>query len=220
MNKKARYITAILLISLAMLLSFAVPKDVKYEGTAFLSGLRLPDSFGEWSGQDMSVELRDELQGAVYEFISEALLYQYTHKPDGRKVLLMIINARDFHYPDVCFRSSGFTTEAFERTPMNASGRLINAYTLFTDHAPRNDKRIVVYWIAIDKKLVSGWAEQKIIQTIFSLFNRKSVSLLVRIDVPVYGADTGEGAELAKKFASDLSRAMSESDADYLFGTK
>lgn len=216
-NKNVRLFAAAALLLTAAVFSFAVPKQTEYVGSRFISGLSMPGSFAGWEGEDLSEGLRANLQDARYKFISEALAYRYTDK-DEKGLLFMIINARDFHYPNACFRSSGYKVKEMENAELNAAGRVINAHTIFAEHIGKGEKTLLLYWIVIDKKPISNWAEQKIKQLYFSLFDKENIGLLVRLDIPVGSDNVEQGLALARRLVSDLSGAMSDEEADYIFG--
>ncbi|MBI4825415.1 MAG: EpsI family protein [Nitrospirae bacterium] len=217
MNKNAKILIAAVLLSAAAVYSFAVPKQAEYKGSRFIPGLVMPDAFAGWKGVDLSEKFRINLQGAGYEFISEALAYRYTDK-EKKDLLFMIINARDFHYPNGCFRSSGYKVKEMDDTELNASCRMINANTFFAEHRSKGEKTLIIYWISIDKKVVTNWAEQKMKQLFFSLFDKKNTGLLVRLDIPIAGDDIEQGLALARKLVNDLSGALTPEQADYIFG--
>lgn len=77
---------------------------------------------------------------------------------------------------------------------------------------------LVVYWISIDKKNVD-WTEQKFNQFFYSLFNKKKIGLMGRLDIPASEENIQKALRFAKDFISDVSRNMKPEDADYLFGT-
>ncbi|MDO8283068.1 MAG: EpsI family protein [Thermodesulfovibrionia bacterium] len=217
MNRNTRFILVTFLLTASILFSFTFPNKATYEGARLIAGLEMPDAFAGWKGVDMSEQFRANLQGAGYEFISESLAYRYSDI-DERSLLFLIINARDFHYPNACLTSSGIEVKEMDNTELNASGRIISAYTLLTDDFSERDKTLILYWIVIDKKLVTNWAEQKVKQLYFSLFDKNNVGLLVRLDIPVEGDDYEQGLALAHILVNDLSGAMSDEEADHIFG--
>jgi EpsI family protein len=216
MNNTIKFILVIVLLVPAICLSYLVPKNTKYEGIQFISDMELPVIEG-WEGQDLTDELRTTLQGAQYNFISEAVAFRYSKKY-GRGLTLMVINAMDFHYPNVCFTSSGFMVKNLESTEFNVSGKHFNAYTLFAEKKRNDQKELVLYWIVIDKKMVPNWVEQKIKKLYYSLFNKKSIGLMVRLDIPVINEVTDADLDFAREFTNDLSRSLLPEYADYIFG--
>ncbi len=218
MNSKAKGLIVIALLLAAIVFSYAVPVDIAYRGSEFISRLQVPD-LQEWTGTDMSDILRANLQDARYKFISESLAYQYADK-DDKELLFMVINARDFHYPNACFSSSGFKVRDLGTSSFDISGRTLSINALLAGRETQNIKTLVVYWIVIDKNLVTSWAEQKLKQLYFSLFDKKSVGVLVRLDIPVKEDGIDQGMVLAERFINDMSGALDGEDADHLFGQR
>lgn len=217
MSKNLKFLAAASLFFAAALYSFAVPKHAEYTGSSFITSLVMPDTFAEWKGDDLSETLRGNLQGAEYKFISEALAYKYTDK-DNKGLLFMIINSRDFHYPNGCFRGSGYKVTEMNNTGLDASGRDVDAHTFIAEHRGKGAKTLILYWIVIDSKPVTNWAEQKMKQLYFSLFDMNNVGLLVRLDIPVEGDNVQGGLALAQKLVDDLSGVLSVGEADHIFG--
>ena len=212
-NKRGTIIIVILLIS-AFVLSFVIPR-AKYSGINFLSSTQIPISLSGWNGKDVSEALELNSSGDKYNFISEAIAYQYMNK-DGKKLLFIIMNAGNFHHPKNCFTSSGFTTRDLDDTMFQASERSFKTHTLFTEKDA--ETFLSFYWISIDKKIAHAWIDQKIKQVFFSLFNKKRVGLMVRIDIPTKEESIEESVNLARNFVKDLNQALSPEQADYIFG--
>lgn len=198
------------------MLSFTSTRWKKYEGTTFISGLDLPQKIADWQGKD--VDTGASKGDDRYNYIGEILAREYINKNTGNGLLLLILNARDFHYPNICFRSSGFDVKELEKTEFHASGRTFKANTIFTERVAKNEKYLIIYWIVIDKKPVPNWVEQKVKQLFFSLFNKKSTGLLIRLDVPIINNNTENSFLSAKQFINDLSAVLPEEKADYILG--
>lgn len=215
MNNKKKCLVVIIILLSFVILSFTLPRGMKYEGTKFISGLNLPLTIADWQGKD--VDAGTSKGDDRYNFIGEMLTRQYANKSGG-SLLLLVLDARDFHYPNVCFRSSGFDVKELAKTEFNAAGRIFKADTIYTERTAKNDQYLIIYWIVIDKKQIPNWVEQKSKQLFFSLFNKKSTGLLIRLDVPIIGNNTEAGFSLAKQFIKDMSVVLPAEKADYLFG--
>ena len=219
MNTKWRRLIAILLLLTSILLSFAVQKGTKYVGTTFISDLKLPYTITDWQGKDVKVGISEG--DDRYNFIGEIIAREYINK-DGEGLLLLVLNARDFHYPNLCFTSSGFEVKELEKAEFQASGRTFKVNAIFTQRTKKKtnttEQYLIIYWIVIDKKFIPHWVEQKLRQLYFSLFNKKDVGLMVRIDVPIRKNNIEESLTLAKQFVSDFSQTLSTEQADYVFG--
>ena len=70
MSYSLRLWVVVLLFVLAAILSFSSPK-AKYEGTDFLSKLKVPLKLTNWEGKDISGELNLKPGEGVFNFISD-----------------------------------------------------------------------------------------------------------------------------------------------------
>lgn len=73
--------------------------------------------------------------------------------------------------------------------------------------------------MCIDKKM-AGWTEQKIKELWSSLFSKKKVGLMVRLDIPTNQDNIKTSLAIAKKFVEDLDRTLLSEQASYIFGKK
>lgn len=215
--KKVKFLIVIILLLSAIVLSFTLPKGTKYVGTNFISQLELPYIMTDWQGKDVSSNLNINLGADVYDFLSEILAYQYVKK-DGKSLLFILLDAGNFHYPNVCLNMSGFQVRELDKTELHASGRTFKAHTIYSEKVRGNKKYLTLYWIVIDKEPVPNWVEQKVKQLYFSLFNKKRVGLMARLDIPIKEDNIEDGITLAKRFVSDLSQKLPPEQADYIFG--
>jgi EpsI family protein len=216
MRKSRDYIIIIILLAAAMTLSFVVPR-VRYIGTKFLSKVNIPSSLPEWKGANISSDLSVNKSDERYNFINDTIAYQYVNREDN-KLIFIILDAANFHHPKVCFTNSGFKTKDLPDAVFHISGRLIRAHSLLTEKG--SDTFLSFYWICIDKKITHQWIEQKIKQVFFSLFNKKRVGLMVRIDIPLKEKAIEDYENLAQKFVGELFTAMPPEQADYIFGNQ
>lgn len=209
------WIVIILLLS-AIALSFAFPK-AKYAGTGFISKLKIPYTISEWQGKDITKTLDLNVEDNQYKFISGALAYEYVNR-DRKNLLFIILDAGNFHHPKVCYTSAGFTVKELKDAEFHILNSAFKTHTLYTEKG--GEGFVSFYWISIDKKITHEWIEQKIKQLYFSLFNKKRVGLMMRIDIPVKKDNINDAIILAKQFVSDLSEALPPEEADYIFGRK
>lgn len=170
------------------------------------------------SWQSRQVELRtNNPEGEAYNFISRIFARQYVNKIEpAQKAFLVVLDAGNFHYPNVCFRGAGFTPEELPSRELN-----LGANAKLTAHLLLNKKGkeeyLSIYWICIDKKIVPTWAEQKAKQLFYSLFNKKRVGLMVRVDVPVVD-DVDKTVGIAEGFLKDVYGEISLEYREYIFG--
>src|SRR4030067_3075748 len=180
MSYKLKTWIVILVLTSAAILSFAFPK-AKYEGTGFILKLEIPFVLSNWVGKDVGPKLNIKPDEDLFNFISDFLAYQYVNK-QGETLTFIILDAGDFYHPKVCFSSAGYKIKEMDDTEFNITGRTLKTHTLFTEKG--NETFLSFYWIVIDKNVTHEWIEQKLKQLYFSLFNKKRVGLMVRIDIP------------------------------------
>jgi len=214
MNYKMRAWIVILLLISALISSFAFPK-MRYEGTGFISKLSVPRMLTNWVGEDVSKELNVKPGEGVFNFISDVLAYQYINN-QGEKLLFIILDAGNFHHPKVCFTSAGYKIKELEDKQFNVKGRTLKTHTLFTEKGKENF--LSFYWIVIDKNVVHEWIEQKLKQLYFSLFNKKRVGLMVRIDIPTTKDNIKNAMTIAEDFITNMSLAFPQGNREYIFG--
>jgi EpsI family protein len=201
----------IILLSSSIIYCFASPK-AKYTSQINLTSIQVPYTITDWQGKDVAKELN--LEDERYNFVSEVLARVYAN-PYGESLLLLILDAGNFHHPKVCFGSSGFKIKELNDTEFHISNRILKAHTLYASKG--NEGFIVVYWICIDKKIVD-WTEQKIKQLWFSLFNKQKSGLMIRLDIPTREDRIEDSLKLARTFMADLTETIPPKQADYIFG--
>ncbi len=214
--KPVKFWIVIILLLSSIILSFAFPK-AKYAGTGFISKLKIPYTISEWQGKDITENLGLNVEDDINKFISGALVYEYVNR-DRKNLLFIILDAGNFHHPNVCFTSSGFTIKELKDTEFNTLNSTFKAHTLYIEKG--GESFLSFYWISIDKKIAHEWIEQKIKQLYFSLVNKKRVGLMARIDIPTKEDNIKDAIILAKQFVNDLSQALPPEEADYIFGKK
>ena len=214
MSYKLKSWIVIILLLFIIALSFTLPK-AKYADTHFISRLEIPIIMKGWEGKDVAANLNIDYSDERYNFLGEVLAHEYSNI-DGRKLLFIILNAGNFHYPNICFTSSGFKIRELKKTEFNIMGRTFESHTLYTEKGQEN--YLVFYWISIDKKIVPDWIEQKVKQLYFSMFNKKRVGLMIRVDIPIKKDNIEDGLILAQQFFNDLIQAIPPEQAEYIFG--
>lgn len=212
--KSKKYTAVIILLILTIAISYSLPKT-KYVGTGFISRLNVPKSINGWTGRDVTGEVGLNLESDKYGFVSEALAYQYVNS-EGKSLLFIILDAGNFHHPKVCFTGAGFKIKELSDTEFRLQNNTIKTHTLFTERG--KDTFLTFYWIVIDKNVAHEWVEQKIKQLWFSLFGKKRVGLMVRVDIPTKEDNIGDARILAKEFLNEINKSLDS--ADYIFGEK
>ena len=209
MNK--RFLLVTILLTAAIALCFGLPKP-RYTSLDILPALNIPVEFGDWKSKDISGKL--DLQGEQYNFINNVFARVYSNS-QGRELLLLILDAGNFHNPKVCYGATGFTASDLPDTGLNVSGRQFKAATVYL--SKNNTNLVLTYWLCINKKLV-GWTGQKIQEFFYSLLNKKKAGLMVRVDVPTFPNDKDNAVRLAQAFIAELSKELSGQDIEYIFG--
>ncbi len=207
-----RPIFVILLLLCALAVSFALPKT-KYKSPDILSKLKIPFRFPGWQGKDAGNLFNpDDLR---YNFISEifARIYANQYK---ESLLLLILDAGNFHNPKICSRGAGSTITDLSNLELKAINHTFQAQAIYVQKG-NNEGTLLVYWICINKKLVN-WTGQKITQLLYSMFNKEKIGLMVRLDINTYKENLDAARALAQKFVSDISSQIPAGQAEYIFG--
>ena len=217
-TKTIKFIIAFLVIAVGCFCIYFTPQ-AKYEGKGVVLSVMesVPASFGRWRGQDISVKIDDE--NPVYNFLSEAFARFYVDRYlPSKGVFFLLVDAGNFHHPKVCMRAGGVQTESLAPRIIKVGDedKEIQVHLVLTEEEKRDS--LIVYWICIDKKVIQQWIDQKVHQFFYSLFNKKSVGLMVRADIDCSREDIDEGVEYAEKFFSDMYQALPEESREYLFG--
>jgi EpsI family protein len=211
---KSKLLIVITLLSLTLIGSYAMPR-AQYVGTGFISSLDIPLSISDWVGRDVKDRLNLDFDKDWNKFISEATIHEYANRK-GNNLVFIMMDAGNFHHPNVCFTSAGYEIKELGDTEFSIQDRSFKAHTLFTTKGAESN--LSFYWIVIDQKIAHKWIEQKIKQLYFSLFNRKRVGLMVRVDIPTKEDNIKNSLLLAKEFITELSSSLPPGKLDYIFG--
>ena len=208
MNKKDDI--ALILIVLTICICFGLPKP-KYTSPNILPSLQIPLEFEGWQAKDISQELKAQ---ETYNFISKIFARVYRNA-QGQELLLLVLDAGNFHNPKVCYGASGYISNDLPDTIFTLPTKQFKANTISLTKDKTN--LVIIYWLCINQKLV-GWGEQKVQELFYSLMNRQKTGLMVRIDVPTTPEHKKEATQFAQEFVAELSRHLSNQDREYLFG--
>ncbi|MBL8012725.1 MAG: exosortase-associated EpsI family protein, partial [Candidatus Omnitrophica bacterium] len=130
----------LLLVGLAMAAAF-LPKKTRYEGLNVLSEIRIPSEMPGWTSVDISDQI--DVNQDVYNFISDVFARIYQN-PYGEQVLLLVLDAGNFHNPKVCYTSSGYSVKEKESVTLSVDQTKIKA-NMLDIHRP--DRAIFLfYW--------------------------------------------------------------------------
>ena len=204
------------LLAFCIYFVYFVPR-AKYTGKAFTAEILdgIPMDAGSWRGRDVR-NMGDDLKDEVYNFLSRVFARYYVDSGDMKKsVFLIVLDAGNFHYPKVCFRGAGFTSEELPQRELNLGHGKLKAHLMLNEK--KNEQLLSIYWICIDKKIVPTWAQQKLKQLYYSLFNKERVGLMVRVDVHM-DEDMEKSVKTGEKFLSAIYQAIPSEYKDYIFG--
>ncbi len=215
-SKKTLTKTWIVLILLlcSVVISYSVPRAT-YVGSDIISEIDVPLKINNWQGTDVSDQLELDISYDTNKFISQAKIIQYVNN-QGDKLNFIVLDAGNFHHPNVCFTAAGYEIKELVDTEFTLSGRTIRAKTLYTEK--NQETAVSLYWIIIDKKITYNWIEQKFKQLYFSMFNKKRIGLMVRFDITTDSDNTDKAINTAKQFIHGLNQSLSPERAEYLFG--
>lgn len=208
---KKRYLTIIVILIIALGICFGLPK-AKYTSTKVVAKLTIPEKMYDWRSEDFSKKFnKDDLR---YNFISDIFARLYMNRYHDH-VLLLILDAGNFHNPKVCFGASGYKNRDLKDLKIDLDGRSFKAHALYMQKG--DEGMLLVYWICIDKK-VMDWTEQKFKELWYSLFHKQRAGLMIRLDIPTRPDQIDNSLKLAKIFIRDLSLKLSPQDTEYIFG--
>jgi EpsI family protein len=210
MNSK-RFIIAAVLLIVAIIASFAPPKT-KYKSVSIIPALNIPLEMKEWQGKDISRQFNTKDE--KYNFISEVSAHAY-RSSIGENILLLILDAGNFHNPKICMGGAGYTATDLPDTEFRTPRGAFKAHTIFFEK--KDEGMLIIYWISINKRL-TDWAGQKFLQLFYSMFNKDKVGLMVRLDIPTTESHIQGSVSAAKEFVSELSKNMPQDQSEYLFG--
>ncbi len=209
--RRFRACLAAMILMITLSVCFGLPKP-KYKGTDILGSVHIPTSLPLWRSIDMSGHLNLQ-QDDRYSFISGAFARVYGN-PQGEKLLFLVLDARNFHHPKICFGRSGFQMKDLPDTEFNLPGRTLKAKTLFSKRGA--ESFVVIYWIVIDK-VQADWNQQKFKQFWFSLWNKQKIGLMMRLDIPTDEEHLETSIQTAQQFISDIAENLHKEKLDLLF---
>ncbi len=211
--KNLKYYLASLVLLTAIVASFAVPRH-KYQGTSILKDLNMPFSLSNWQSVDYSNNL-STTKDDRFNFLSGAFARIYGTR-EGKSLLLLILDAGNFHHPQLCYGGSGFKIKELSNAELRTPAKNLYSKTFLAEKA-NGETFVVMYWMVINKQKVD-WTTQKLTQLWHSLFNKNHVGLMTRLDIPVTDGNVANAVTLGQKFISDLSKEMPTEKQEWVFG--
>lgn len=202
-------ISVLLLVAIGT--AFLLPQP-RYESLDILSELDIPFQFPGWKSMDVSKELN--LKDDRYNFIQNSFARLYRNEY-GEDLLLLILDAGNFHNPKVCYTSSGFTVQELDDATFKTKGAEFKSNALNMEREKQGV--FLFYWLCIDKQ-IKDWTGQKITELWSSLINRRKAGLMVRLEISSKGRTAKQAAALGQEFISTLNDHMRKEQREYLFG--
>ena len=212
--KNSKFYIASLVLIVTILVSFAIPKP-KYQGTSILSDLNMPTELAEWKSLDYSNNLTTTKDDR-FNFLSGAFARIYGVQ-EGRALLMLILDAGNFHHPQLCYNGSGFKITELGETELQTYRGPVKIKTFLAKKEVSSETLVIMYWMCINKQKVD-WTEQKLTQLWHSLFNKQQVGLMTRLDIPVGKGTPEEAVAFGQRFIADLSAELPADKAEWVFG--
>jgi len=201
----------LILLVITLAIVHLVPRP-QYTSPDVLSTFKIPTEMKYWRSQDVSGELN--VRDKRYAFVSRILAGQYVNDL-GESLILMVLDAGNFHHPKVCFGSSGFHPMPQEDIKVDVRGKKLNVKSIYMQKGA--ESVLVVYWITINGRPVD-WTQQKFVELYYSLIGKQKTGFMGRLDIPVPTGNISAATELAKGFIKDISKELSKEEAGSLFG--
>jgi len=211
--KRSKYLILIAILGLAGLWCYTMPK-IQYKSPDILEKLAIPTETQFWRSRDIAGELN--LNDTRYNFVNRIFARQYASDL-GESLVFLILDAGNFHHPQVCFGGAGYKVEPQDDIVIDTPTHPLKAKALYMEKDRHSV--LIVYWITINKMNVD-WNQQKVKEFFYSLFNKEKVGLMGRLEVPASRESLPQAVETAKSFLKDFGRKMPADDASYLFGER
>ncbi|MCG8432073.1 MAG: EpsI family protein [Candidatus Omnitrophica bacterium] len=204
-------LTVIIILIAALVLTYTLPK-AKYQGTDLLSQLDIPMRIGDWQGEDISDQL--DTQDERYAFVSDIFARWYKD-PKGMQLLLLILDAGNFHNPKACFELSGYAIEHLNPITIPYNGKSLQANALLAER--KEERNLLIFWTCFDKQITS-WTGHEVKELFASILGKKKAGFMIRLDIPL-GENPHEAALLPTyEFIMALYRSLPPEQTEYLFG--
>jgi len=210
MKPSKTLLVAILLLSTAII-AFALPKPI-YKSLNILPTLEIPSSINGLRSYDISGQF--DVNDERYKFVGDIFATMYENYT-GEKLVLIVLDAGNFHNPKVCMGASGYSSKELPDVEFITSYNRINAHNIYFEKG--NEGNLIIYWICINKKIVD-WNSQKLIQLWHSIFNKEKAGLMIRLDVPTTKDNIQNSINFAREFITNLSKSLPREKAKYIFG--
>jgi len=217
MSKKLAYIFLTIILILGIGLVYFVPRQ-KYQSKEITKKIleSVPMQTHFWIGRDID-NVITQFEGDAYNFLSNMVARNFFNPRLKEVVTLVVLDAGNFHYPKVCFSGGGFSSNEQEMRKIEIAGKKFPVHILLNEKP--GTQILSVYYIIIDKEIVPTWVEQKIKQLVYSLFNKKKVGIMLRVDIEVKNS-FDSSFKVVENFLNDLYLSLNSETQEYLFGKK
>jgi hypothetical protein len=212
--KNFKFYLASLILIITITVSFALPKP-KYVGTSILNDLNMPTTLRDWKSLDYTNNL-STTKDDRFNFLSGAFARIYGVR-EGRSLLMLILDAGNFHHPQLCYGGSGFKITELPETALTTYRGPVKVRTFLAKKEASGETFVVMFWMCINGQKVD-WTEQKLTQLWHSLFNKKQVGLMTRLDIPLSDGKTDDAVAFGQRFIADLTKELPADKAAWVFG--
>lgn len=154
------------------------------------------------------------------EIYSQTLSKTYVDST-GYRIMLSIAyggdQSRDLqvHRPEVCYSAQGFKLSHQEKVSLQIGDTKVPAMRLQTQLGARVEP--LTYWVRIGNKIVRGNLEQGFARLSYGIRGLIADGLLFRVSS--IDPDPAKAYDKQERFASDLTKALMETDRPSLIGT-
>ena len=183
---KARYLTAVLLLTITAIVVHLLQYNSQYNNTAALETInKIPLRIGVWTGHDAHLDNR------VYEILdTKAIIHRAYLSDNGEEVFLSIVHYQDtkvdFHTPEGCLGGSGIEAKKKVKTiaiPTVTGKRDVDIAEIITNN--NNFKALVYYFYKTGNFIGQNYIQMRMNIAINKLFRDDSSGSLIRISTPI-----------------------------------
>ncbi|MBC8414332.1 MAG: exosortase-associated EpsI family protein [Nitrospira sp.] len=212
--KFLNYYIVILILVFGITVDLAIPA-AEYSGNTYIPRNKIPSSFADWRGKDMSHALFLDISNVDALAYTRSFAYEYVNS-SGQEIILVISHAGSYHYPKVCLSESGYVMHDLEDEEIVMHNRKLKTSVIYTENY--GDDFISLYWVTMNKEVIINWTDIKLKQLYYSIFDKDLVGFIVRVDVPADRSDIVESIAIAKQFITELNTSINNEFSDYILG--
>jgi len=208
---RIKYFILIVILCLTLVTAYSIPQK-KYRGFDVIQYIDIPLEFSGWKGREIPT---DNDNDDNFIFINKSHRYSFWSE-DRSLVYLTFLNAVNFHHPKICYLNTGYIPQYNgPRTIMLENNFKLQIDTMLM--SKENRSFLTSYWMCIDGEK-AGWLKQQLNEIFRSVLNKKTVSLLTRIDVPTSPDNPDKAMTITQKFIKDMYDTLTPDKVRYIFG--